>query len=82
MENNEVNQEKKVASLATGGVVAAGTVAMIDVPVMAQATGAVADVNSMVTSLGSIATGATAVILGAMVVRLAIKFVNRLTVKG
>lgn len=71
--------EKQIAGAAT--VVGAGAlvIAVNDRPARADA---VSDVTSMVSSLGGIATAATGVILGAMVVRLAIKFVNRLTVKG
>jgi hypothetical protein len=42
----------------------------------------VADVTTMVTSLGGITTAVIAVIIAAMTARLAIKMVNRLTVKG
>lgn len=70
-------------SLVLGAAVAAtGVVAFVDVPANAQSTGGIADINAMVTSLGTIAAGVTTVILGAMVVRLGIKFVNRMTVKG
>jgi hypothetical protein len=42
----------------------------------------VADITAMVSSLGGITTAVVAVVIAGITVRLAIKFVNRLTVKG
>jgi hypothetical protein len=67
----------EINGTAAGGVLATTVIAT---PVMAQT--AVTDITAMVTSLGTLATAVTTVVLGAMVVRLGIKFVNRMTVKG
>lgn len=59
-----------------------GTVITVS-PVMAQtATDPIQQTTTMVNSLGTLAGVVTTVVLGAMVVRLGIKFVNRMTVKG
>lgn len=63
--------------LATASVLGAGSVMS-----PASATTPVEDVQSMVTSVGGIATAAVAVVLGAMGARIAIKMVNRVAVKG
>ena len=54
---------------------------LFSAPAQAQ-DASVDDVSSMVSSVGAITGVATSVVLGAMGVRLAIKQVNRLTVKG
>lgn len=40
------------------------------------------DITGTITALGGIATAAVAVVLGAMGARIAIKLINRVTVKG
>lgn len=71
---------KKKTQIALLGGVAGSTIVT---PVMAQtASDPVQQTTSMVNSLGTLAGVVTTVVLGAMVVRLAIKFVNRMTVKG
>lgn len=51
-------------------------------PVLAQTTTPLDNVTSMITSLGGIAGTITVVVVGAMAVRMAIKLVNRVGVKG
>lgn len=70
-------------NLVLGGVTA-GSVALVAIqPASAQTTTTPVDqVSSLVTSMGVLAGVITTVILGAMGVRMAIKFVNRMTVKG
>lgn len=71
----------KSTGLAAGAI--GSTALIVESPVMAQtASTGVTDITAMVTSLGTLAGAVTAVVLGAMVVRLGIKFVNRMTVKG
>lgn len=78
---NQQSKKKSSASLVVAGGIA--VTPFIGAPVMAQtASDPIADVNAMITSLGTITAGVTAIIIGAMTVRLAIKMVNRLTVKG
>lgn len=74
----EIIDKKKAISLG-----AIGTSALIlESPVLAQAATPISDITAMVNSLGTLAGVTTTVVLGAMVVRLGIKFVNRMTVKG
>ncbi len=54
-------------------------------PVLAQTTGSTPDVSSvsgMVTAIGTIAATIATVVVGAMAIRMAIKIVNRVAVKG
>lgn len=62
--------------LATASVLGAGSV------MSPASAGTVEDVESMVTSVGGIATAAVAIVLGAMGARIAIKMVNRVSTKG
>lgn len=65
--------------------ISAGAVAL-ESPVFAQTTTTpnsnIDNVSTMITSLGGIAAAVTVVVLGAMGVRMAIKLVNRVGVKG
>ena len=80
---NQLNQEKnKKQTLIASGVVGTSVVATSS-PVLAQtANNGVTAVNALVTDLGTITAGVTTVIIAAMGVRMAIKFVNRMMVKG
>lgn len=82
--DEKVYAKSNAKDLIVVGVSAAAVgLTFIEVPAMAQTSNdAVTDINAMVTSLGTIAAGTTTVVLGAMIVRLGIKFVNRMTVKG
>lgn len=72
--------DKKYAAY-FGGATGISAFVLSESPVLAQTSG-VSEINSMVASLGTLAGTVTAVVLGAMIVRLGIKFVNRMTVKG
>lgn len=78
------NGREWIIAGASGASGAAVGFSLISQPAQAQTASntAVSDINAMVTSLGTIAAGVTTVVLAAMVVRLGIKFVNRMTVKG
>jgi hypothetical protein len=79
MLNQEKQRFERYALPVAGGIV--GTAA-ISQPAQAQSAGGIADVSTMVTTLGTVAGAVVTVVLFAMGVRLAIKIVNRLTVKG
>jgi hypothetical protein len=71
--------------LAGAAVVGSAAILSATEPANAQAAptgGDIAAVSSTVTALGGLAAAATTVVLGAMGVRLAIKLVNRVAVKG
>lgn len=75
------NTGKLVFAAASG----AGAVALLATgasPVLAQATDPVAQISTMVTNLGALLAVAIVVVLGAMGLRLAVKQINRLMVKG
>jgi hypothetical protein len=78
MLNQEKQRRERYALPVAGGII--GTAA-ISQPAQAQSAG-IADVSAMVTTLGTVAGAVVTVVLFAMGVRLAIKIVNRLTVKG
>ncbi|MCJ8280305.1 MAG: hypothetical protein MJK14_10450 [Rivularia sp. ALOHA_DT_140] len=80
-----MNNNKKRQQIFIAGTVAGGTSLIASSsPVLADTTtnGGVTAVNALVTDLGTITAAVTAIIVGAMGVRMAIKFVNRMTVKG
>lgn len=75
----------KNGAIVVGGSALSAVVATVaaDSPLLAQtASTPISDVSSMITSLGGIAAAVTVVVLGAMGVRMAIKLVNRVSVKG
>ena len=78
----EFNFDNKKKAAALSGFVASAVV--IEQPVLAQTASSsnIDNVSSMITSLGGIAAAVTVVVLGAMGVRMAIKLVNRVGVKG
>lgn len=79
-----VTRDNKGAIVVASAALSAAVISY-ESPVFAQAaasTGGVSDVSTMVTSLGGIAAAVTTVVLGAMGVRMAIKLVNRVGVKG
>jgi hypothetical protein len=75
------NQRSKISrsDLLIASGVGVGLAATVPLP--ASAAG-VEDVSSMITTLGGVAAAVTIVVLGAMGVRMAIKLVNRVSVKG
>lgn len=75
-------QADKNGKLVVAGAAIAASAITLELPAQAATTGSVDDVSAMVTSLGGIAAAVTAVVLGAMGVRMAIKLVNRVGVKG
>lgn len=77
----ESRKERSTSAKTAAAAAGVGTI-LAPVAAFAQGDGAVTQATTMVTSLGGIATAATGVIIGAMTVRYAIKFVNRLMVKG
>jgi len=79
MKYNFTDEQKTDAKVA----VSAASATTILVPMVAMADDAnLTSITTMVTSLGTLAGAVTTVVLGAMVVRLGIKFVNRMAVKG
>lgn len=74
----DVKKFLPVASVAAGSTAA---VAFAVQPASA-APPDLTDITGTVTALGGIATAAVAVVLGAMGARIAIKLINRVTVKG
>jgi hypothetical protein len=70
--------DTRQGKIATVAVTGASVAAFATLPASAQ----VADVNTMVSSLGGVVTGVTGIILVAMGTRYAIKLVNRVAVKG
>lgn len=78
-----LSRDKK-GTLSVVGLGASTSVVAFQTPVLAQAapTSPIDSVSAMITSLGGIAAAVTVVVLGAMGVRMAIKLVNRVGVKG
>ena len=82
---NQQFYDKKTGLLIVGGAIASST--LITIPVNAQtaettSSAGIEDVANTVTTLGTIAGSAAAVVIVAMGVRLAIKQVNRVMTKG
>jgi type IV secretory pathway VirB2 component (pilin) len=79
-----LKKDKSGVIAIVGAGVAAAAIAY-ESPASAQSTPSNANidaVSTMITSLGGIAAAVTVVVLGAMGVRMAIKLVNRVGVKG
>jgi hypothetical protein len=77
-----LQRDEKNGRVALAGAAAVGGATVLATSQPAHAQGAVAEINTMVTSLGTITAGVVTVIVGALTVRLAVKMINRLTVKG
>lgn len=82
-------QDSKLSAMTPAQKIALGSVAsapllLTSAPAFAQETPAdpVGEVNSMVTSIGTITTGVIGVVVAGLTVRLAVKQVNRLMTKG
>lgn len=78
VERRKNSRKEKVGYIAAGSALAAITAAR---PASAQQAG-VDDVSALVTALGGISSAVIIVVLGAMGARMAIKIVNRVSVKG
>lgn len=78
-----LKKDKSGAVVIAGAGVGAAALAY-ESPASAQSTttSPIDSVSTMITSLGGIAAAVTVVVLGAMGVRMAIKLVNRVGVKG
>lgn len=73
------NDNKKVLSLAGA---AGGAALILEAPAYAAAGDGITELTAMATQLGTLSGVIIPVVIVAMTVRLGIKFVNRMTVKG
>lgn len=88
MESKVVLKRNKSGNLVLAGAAVSTAAIAYELPASAQSSGTtdananITSVSTMITSLGGIAAAVTVVVLGAMGVRMAIKLVNRVGVKG
>jgi hypothetical protein len=78
----QFKKDEKGKYIVAGAALGSAVLAATQPASAATDTGTLDDVTAMVTSLGGIAAVVTGVVLGAMGVRMAIKLVNRISVKG